>query len=287
MAIQLAPYFSDPDGDALTYSAAGLPSGLSLDPITGIITGAPAAAGNFNTTIIATDPGGRTAEDTFVFTIAPSDFQLVVVNYVDPAPNAQVEAAIEAARVYWNHVLPAPLPAELYNGDPAFQQIAVDVVFESIDGAGGRAAEAAVTNWRSGSMLTLEGYIRFDPDDTATALTYGWFDELCVHEFAHVLGIGFTSRNIISGPLVVNDLYIGAAALAEYSTLTGQSETGIPVEDCQYCSGDHWSESVFGNELMSPTINTSNDPISRMSLAVLEDLGYSPNYAMADPYSLP
>jgi hypothetical protein len=35
--------FSDPDGDALTYSAQGLPDSLAIDPATGVITGTPMA----------------------------------------------------------------------------------------------------------------------------------------------------------------------------------------------------------------------------------------------------
>ncbi|GAB1399698.1 hypothetical protein MASR1M66_11510 [Aminivibrio sp.] len=36
----MAGAFSDPDAtDVLTYSAAGLPAGLSIDPVTGVISG--------------------------------------------------------------------------------------------------------------------------------------------------------------------------------------------------------------------------------------------------------
>ena len=38
-AISLAVTASDPDGDALTYSATGLPASLSISPTTGVIGG--------------------------------------------------------------------------------------------------------------------------------------------------------------------------------------------------------------------------------------------------------
>lgn len=43
-------------GAAFTYSAAGLPAGLSIDPSTGQVTGIPAAAGTYLPTVTVTDP---------------------------------------------------------------------------------------------------------------------------------------------------------------------------------------------------------------------------------------
>ena len=37
--VSLAPVASDPDGDTLTWSASGLPPGLSIDPAGGVISG--------------------------------------------------------------------------------------------------------------------------------------------------------------------------------------------------------------------------------------------------------
>ena len=54
--------FSDPDGDALTYSATSLPSSVATVAVSGstaTITGV--AAGSANVTITATDPGGLSA----------------------------------------------------------------------------------------------------------------------------------------------------------------------------------------------------------------------------------
>ena len=44
----------------LSYSAAGLPQGLTLDAATGLIRGNPVALGPFTVTIVATDANGRT-----------------------------------------------------------------------------------------------------------------------------------------------------------------------------------------------------------------------------------
>lgn len=54
--------FTDPDGDVLTLTATGLPSGLTLQPKRGggyEIVGSTSVAGIHNITITATDPGNR------------------------------------------------------------------------------------------------------------------------------------------------------------------------------------------------------------------------------------
>lgn len=53
----------------VTFSASGLPPGLSLDPVTGIISGTPSAAGSYAATVAATNTAGS-AYQTLQFTIA-------------------------------------------------------------------------------------------------------------------------------------------------------------------------------------------------------------------------
>ncbi|HLO76826.1 MAG TPA: putative Ig domain-containing protein [Magnetospirillum sp.] len=55
--------FTDP-GDTLTYSATGLPNGLTIDAATGQITGTPTDAGTTTVTLTATDSAGLTATKT-------------------------------------------------------------------------------------------------------------------------------------------------------------------------------------------------------------------------------
>ncbi len=65
--------FADVDmGDTLTFSAASLPAGLAIDPVTGVISGTPtnAAVGVKNITVTANDNKGGTVSDTFAIAIA-------------------------------------------------------------------------------------------------------------------------------------------------------------------------------------------------------------------------
>ncbi|GAB3644249.1 putative Ig domain-containing protein [Spirosoma arcticum] len=62
--------FSDPNGDALTVSVAGLPVGLSASG--SVISGTPSASGVSTVTVTATDPGSLSVSTTFQLTINPA-----------------------------------------------------------------------------------------------------------------------------------------------------------------------------------------------------------------------
>ncbi len=75
--------FADMDGDVLTYSATGLPQGMQIDPLTGIISGAPspnavaggpAGDGLHVITVTVSDGQGGTASATYFFKVNPDDF---------------------------------------------------------------------------------------------------------------------------------------------------------------------------------------------------------------------
>ncbi|MBY0527839.1 MAG: putative Ig domain-containing protein [Gemmataceae bacterium] len=78
--------YSDPDGDAVTVGASGLPAALSIDTSTGLISGALdyAAAetngGVYIVTLNASDGRGGTASATFVWTIANTNRAPILVN---------------------------------------------------------------------------------------------------------------------------------------------------------------------------------------------------------------
>jgi YVTN family beta-propeller protein len=53
---------SDPDGDPLSFAATGLPPGLSLNAVTGVISGTPTALGSYGVDVTVTDGrGGATS----------------------------------------------------------------------------------------------------------------------------------------------------------------------------------------------------------------------------------
>src|SRR6202041_2288588 len=68
--ISLALVATDPDGDVLTYSATGLPGGISVNPSTGLLSGTLSytSAGTYPVTVTASD-GTLAASQSFTWTV--------------------------------------------------------------------------------------------------------------------------------------------------------------------------------------------------------------------------
>jgi len=73
-SVNLLPVASDADGDALTFSAQNLPTGLVLQSSTGLISGVVTQAGVFATTLSVSD-GSATTSVSFVWTVTDGSAQ--------------------------------------------------------------------------------------------------------------------------------------------------------------------------------------------------------------------
>ncbi len=68
-SVSLQIHASDSAGAALTYSASGLPTGLSVDSSTGLISGTASTAGTYQVTVTAKDSTGASGSASFTWTV--------------------------------------------------------------------------------------------------------------------------------------------------------------------------------------------------------------------------
>jgi hypothetical protein len=66
-------------GQTLTYSATGLPTGLSISSTSGLISGTPTTAGSYSVTVTATDTTGAKGSASFTWTINSATGNTVTV----------------------------------------------------------------------------------------------------------------------------------------------------------------------------------------------------------------
>jgi len=97
VAVNLTITASDADGDTLTFSASGLPAGLSIDTIDGEITGMPDTAGVSNVTVTVSD-GTASASTSFSWTLVEPNAVPTITNPGDQSgeTGTAVSLAIEA-----------------------------------------------------------------------------------------------------------------------------------------------------------------------------------------------
>ncbi|SEM04414.1 putative Ig domain-containing protein [Streptacidiphilus jiangxiensis] len=77
-AVSLQINGSDSGGASLTYSATGLPAGLSISS-SGLISGTPSASGTSTVSVTATDSTGASGSTSFTWTVNPSSTETVSV----------------------------------------------------------------------------------------------------------------------------------------------------------------------------------------------------------------
>jgi hypothetical protein len=150
----------------------------------------------------------------------------------------------------------------------------------------------------------------FDSVDIKGLISAGTLNSVILHEMGHVLGFG-TLWGPPSGavtadclqlpstpPGTIQDTYFSCPlAQAQFDSIGGSSYSGgniVPVENCgtspyvyPSCGtgtvNGHWRQVAFVNELMVGFL-PSSPKLSVVTVGVLEDLGYTVNYAGADAY---
>ena len=91
-SLDVSGHFSDVDaGNVFTYGATGLPTGLSIDHSTGVISGTASATAAPSVTVIATDSGGLTSSQTFTLSVVS---QPTLTSTIDNVTNFEVTSNV-------------------------------------------------------------------------------------------------------------------------------------------------------------------------------------------------
>jgi hypothetical protein len=119
--------------------------------------------------------------------------------------------------------------------------------------------------------------------------------DLIAHEIGHALGFGkiWSHRKLIRSSSEGRKVYSGDNARAEYASWGGGSDLFIEDLGDSGTALDHWKEDPrdvtergrkMFYDLMSGTMGSGDNRLSRLTVASMSDLGYDVNMNAAEPY---
>ena len=308
---RISGYFSDPDGDVLTYSGTTADPGIARASVSGAtVTLTGVTVGETTLTLTATDPEGLTATQTSRLMVTGrggGGFSLTI-EYLSSVP-AAVRSAVGRAASRWESILSATDFTDV-TANTAFtctlrgvsytvsagtfvDDIVIAVGAGEIDGSQSPsvAATAGLCATRTGSNTPAVGVIVFDSADLDQLERRGILTSVALHEIGHILGVGQTSSwsGLIRGTTGSDPdpHFAGTRAAAAFNAAGGRGYSGakVPVQS----TGDtgHWRESVLGHEIMTPILQSGTaNPLSAITIQALADMGYRVNVSLAGSFTL-
>jgi Tol biopolymer transport system component len=232
-----------------------LPANLTLDPVTGVVSGTPITAGNFTATFTVTDNTGMTATGSVLFAIHPKT-DLVSVDSTGIAHNGtSTEPAISSADgrfVAFTSGAPlAPTPGG--SGTQIFlrdtQTNTTTLVSQDTGGTAGNGASSHPTISANGRFVAFTSVAALAPApggsgtqiflrDTQTNTT-----TLVSQDTGGTAGNGASSQPTISG----DGRFVALTSVAALAPIPGGSGTQIFLRDTQTSTTTLVSQDASGN----------------------------------------
>jgi|tagenome__1003787_1003787.scaffolds.fasta_scaffold20936914_3 hypothetical protein len=202
--------------------------------------------------------------------------------------------AFKTAANRWTRAIVGAVPAVSVEGE-VVRGLLILAQGANIDGPGRILGQAGPTRLRpangSAPFIPAKGEMTFDSADLRVMEQQGTLGDVITHEMGHVLGIGsiWSQKALLNGAHTSNPTFTGQNAAREYGVLRGGGSMPVPVENTggQGTADSHWRESVFANELMTGFVGAAGNPMSRLTIASLQDVGYTVDMNAAEPYQLP
>ncbi|MDW3181692.1 leishmanolysin-related zinc metalloendopeptidase [Roseobacter sp.] len=213
---------------------------------------------------------------------------MITLDFTTPISDARRDAFARAAD-RWDVIIDTAFEPINFEGRQ-LDGLLIEVSIAPIDGPDGVLGQAGPTALRPGSELPVAGIMQFDTADVERLETNASFEDVVLHEMAHVLGFGtlWARAGLVQASGTNDPRFNGPEATREYRDLGG-SEAAVPIANTGGAGTreGHWRELVFGDELLTGFLSGAERPISRLSIASFQDLGYDVDLAAADAYTLP
>lgn len=310
--VRVVDAFGNPVGNVTVNFVPGANSGtvtngtVVSDPATGIAFVGSWVVGNAPTpTLTAIAPSIAGVSVTFGARLVTSSFT-IQVRYVGGTPSVGQQQSFARAVARWQNVILSTsgtsrqalsvggcgrswLPAI----DTTFSNVIIFANIGPIDGVGNVLGNANLCRLH-GTGLAAIGTMLFDSADLTDLESRGLLDAVIIHEIGHVIGIGtlWSTRGLLTDAGGTDPIFTGPTTLAQFLAIGGATYAGrpVPVENTGGAGtrDGHWRESVFRNELMTGFVNLGVNPLSRMTIGSLQDLGFTTvALTAADSYTVP
>ena len=310
-AVRVVDAFSNPIGNvAVTFSPGAnsgtvTPSIAQTDANTGIAFATSWILGTGATQSLAAASSSVPAKSVTFTATGVTSLYGITVRYVGTLPSASQQAAVNRSVAKWRSIVLSNSGTSRFNTNvgacgrswmPAVDTTVTNLVIYAnigpIDGVGGVLGNANACGFHAATGLTGFATMQFDSADLDALDASGLTDAVITHEIGHTLGIGgfaWTSRGLLTDAGTADPIFTGTQARAQFVALGGGAFTGriVPVENTGGAGTRdvHWRETVFRNELMTGFVNTGANPLSRVTIGALADIGYAVNYSAADTYT--
>ena len=138
----------------------------------------------------------------------------------DGTASAERRSVFEQSANRWDQVLNTGFDPIEFEGE-TLTGVRIDVSIQSIDGANGVLGRAGPTVLRRETELPIAGIMEFDTADVANLEQSGRFEDVILHEMAHVLGFGtlWSRKNLVLGTGTMDPRFAGAASAREFAAL--------------------------------------------------------------------
>ncbi len=229
------------------------------------------------------------------------DYDIELV-FIDSNLPSELRTLVETAAARWEQIIRGDTAG---NPSAGIDDLRLTIATKPLNGPLAQAGPRTTTTFPTENELftsptsadrglTITGAVEIDDGSLSNSLR---FVNTLTHEIGHTLGIGFLWERFLTGETSPNSgqfgqevRYIGPNGVREFERFGGTG--GIPIQPVR---AGHFDEGVFDTELMTPTSEGGDEfppdadlnlaPLSRMTIGVIEDLGYDVSYASAQPYA--